>query len=389
MIKALGFFEKGTLAHENLVPTLPTKKKIPQKMACFVCCEESAIATGCGCRGDGARAHVACLARCALAARTAERWWRCATCTQQYTCEMRLGLAEHWHALVSGEREESRQRREAESNLASALIKAHRGGEAERILRRLHETEAMLLGAEHPTVLTTAHNLAASLTVQRSFVAAERIEREVLRAMRSVLGEDDLETMSSAHNLCVVLAHQGRYAEAEKAQRAVLAAQERVLGKVHETTMVSAGNLAYVLTMQGKHAEAETLGREVLSSKKRVLGPEHPDTLTCTHNLACVVSMLGRHKEACAMLRATLEAQLRVVGLEHPHTRACAAQLRDTLELIHRARACACGKLAVLSCARCLSARYCSRECQRKGWPTHRGACSTAQKLVRGPLSGQ
>ena len=345
-------------------------------MACFVCYEDGAIATGCGCRGEHARAHVACLARCARQARTAERWWRCATCTQQYTCEMRLGLAEHWHALVASEKETSRQRREAESNLASALIKAHRGREAERILRRLHETEARLLGAEHPTVLTTAHNLAASLTVQRRFVAAERIEREVLRAMREVLGEDDLETMSSAHNLCVVLAHQGRHAEAEAAQREVLAAQERALGKEHETTMVSAGNLAYLLTMQGKHAEAEALGLAVLASKRRVLGPEHPDTLTCTHNLACVVSMLGRHKEACTMLRATLEAQLRVIGLEHPHAQACASQLRESLELLAGGRACVCGKLATRSCARCVSARYCSRGCQLADWPTHRAACA-------------
>jgi hypothetical protein len=360
-----------------------------KKMACLVCYEDGAIATGCGCRGDGARAHVACLARCAREARVAERWWRCATCTQQYTCEMRLGLAEHWHALVAGEKEGSRLRREAESNLASALIKAHRGREAERMLRRLHETEARLLGAEHPTVLTTAHNLAAALTVQRRFVAAEKIEREVLRAMREVLGGDDLETMSSAHNLCVVLAHQGRYAEAESAQREVLAAQERVLGKEHETTMVSAGNLAYVLTMQGKHAEAETMGRDVLATKRRVLGPEHPDTLTCTHNLACVVSMLGRHKEACTMLRATLEAQLRVIGLEHPHTQACASQLRETLELLAGAGACVCGKLATRSCARCFCAKYCSRECQLGAWPAHRAACDELKRYARRGPSGE
>lgn len=76
------------------------------------------------------------------------------------------------------------------------------------------------------------------------------------------------------------------------------------------------------------------------------------------------------------MLRATLEAQLRVIGLEHPHTQACASQLRESLELLAGARACVCGKLATRSCARCVSARYCSRGCQLADWPTHRAACA-------------
>jgi hypothetical protein len=34
-----------------------------------------------------------------------------------------------------------------------------------------------------------------------------------------------------------------------------------------------------------------------------------------------------------------------------------------------------CGKPATLTCQKCLKVKYCSRDCQRLDWPTHKGVC--------------
>ena len=72
----------------------------------------------------------------------------------------------------------------------------------------------------------------------------ERVEREVLVASRRVLGDEHPETLTSAGNLALSLSEQGKHAEAERIHREVLGARRRVLGDEHPDTLTSANNLA-------------------------------------------------------------------------------------------------------------------------------------------------
>ena len=48
---------------------------------------------------------------------------------------------------------------------------------------------------------------------------------------------------------------------------------------------------------------------------------------------------------------------------------------------VARVEGCArCGKPAEKICSRCKGVRYCSQECQKKDWPSHRGGCSSKEK---------
>ena len=99
---------------------------------------------------------------------------------------------------------------------------------------------------------------------------------------KRVLGAEHPSTLTSASNLAMSLAAQGKYAEAERIEREVHEAEKRVLGAEHPHTLSSANNLASSLSNQGKHADAERIRREVLGARKRVLGAEHPNTLKHT-----------------------------------------------------------------------------------------------------------
>ena len=42
-----------------------------------------------------------------------------------------------------------------------------------------------------------------------------------------------------------------------------------------------------------------------------------------------------------------------------------------------------CAKPSSLRCSRCLGANYCSVDCQRKHWKTHKESCASAEKLKK------
>jgi hypothetical protein len=60
-----------------------------------------------------------------------------------------------------------------------------------------------VLGAEHPHTLTSANNLALSLSGQGKYADAERIQREVHGALKRVprRGAEHPHTLTSADNL--------------------------------------------------------------------------------------------------------------------------------------------------------------------------------------------
>ena len=119
--------------------------------ACIICLDASPppIQSGCACRGDGGLAHVDCLVQLA-ASQQAHRgnlvWWRCQTCEQDFTGAMQVGLAEAWRSRVSGQSAESRERLDAEGNLADALLHHGKYAQAERLLRDLHAVRMRVLG---------------------------------------------------------------------------------------------------------------------------------------------------------------------------------------------------------------------------------------------------
>jgi hypothetical protein len=136
--------------------------------ACIICLETSPppIQSGCACRGDSGLAHIACIVRAATsqqAQRGSGVWQQCQTCKQYYTGAMQTGLAEAWRSRVAGESAENTERLEAEYNLAMSLLCQGKNAEAEPMFRKLHEVMMRVHGAENPSTLLSAGNLASSL----------------------------------------------------------------------------------------------------------------------------------------------------------------------------------------------------------------------------------
>jgi nephrocystin-3 len=191
---------------------------------------------------------------------------------------------------------------------------------AEPLLRRTLEASERFLGAEHPSTLRSANNLARLLEGKGDYADAEPLHRRALEASERVLGAEHPNTLVSVNNLAALLYGKGDYAGAELLFRRALEAHERVLGAEHPNTLGCVSNLAGLLYGKGDYAGAEPLLRRALDGRERVLGPEHPDTLGSVGNLAALLDSKGDYAGAAPLYRRALESSERVLGAEHPDT---------------------------------------------------------------------
>jgi hypothetical protein len=139
---------------------------------CIVCLDSDPppIQSGCACRSDTGLAHVDCLVAKAVsqqAHRGKKVWWECQTCGQDFTGATRTGLGEALWSRVCDEAEESDERLCAASNLAECRRFDGQYADAERINREVLGVRRRVLGEEHRDTLTSANNLARSLSDQR------------------------------------------------------------------------------------------------------------------------------------------------------------------------------------------------------------------------------
>ena len=122
---------------------------------CIICLDNdpSPIQSGCACRGDAGLAHVECRAEAAAHrlknSKTPDGWWECATCGQDFTGAMQLGLAEAWWSRVQRLPEVDEQRLRAAANLARSLGEQSKLAEAEAMLRDLLPVQRRVFGPEH------------------------------------------------------------------------------------------------------------------------------------------------------------------------------------------------------------------------------------------------
>ncbi len=181
---------------------------------------------------------------------------------------------------------------------------------------------------------------------------------------KRVLGAEHPDTLTSASNLAVSLSRQGKYAEAARMLQATLLSCQRVLGLTHLATLQIARNLESVRA-RIRSANAPTkpaagtlqslpAGTRVLV-QRLVAKPEH------NGKRARVLSFDVRTGRYAVALEDGKELSLKAE---------CVAKTGCV------AAGCA-SEEATSVCGRCEAVRYCSRECQRADWKAHKGACTS------------
>ncbi|KAH9207879.1 hypothetical protein DL95DRAFT_481880 [Leptodontidium sp. 2 PMI_412] len=163
-----------------------------------------------------------------------------------------------------------------------------RFNEAEALNVQVMETSLRVLGAEHPSTLTSMGNLASTYRNQGRWKEAEDLEVQVIEMSSRVLGAEHPNTLTSMANLAATFWNQGRWKEAEDLEVQVMEASKRVLGAEHPDTLTN-------------------LFVQVTEIRKRVLGAEHPSTLTSMGNLASTYRNQGRWAEAEELQATELE----------------------------------------------------------------------------------
>lgn len=305
--------------------------------ACYICLDADAevVPLGCGCRGAAGGAHVLCMVEAAAHADVQTKgssWHTCSLCHQLYTGKMKMGLAEERVRRAQHLPETDAKSLAAHSDLADALSADGKHSEAEIVYRKVLALRQRLFGAEHPSTLSTAHQLAGCLRYQCKFEEAIKLHKNNLRSQRRVLGMEHRSTLGTKSDLATALQENGQLEEAEKMFRTTLKTMKRVLTKNDAFILTTLNNLAsLLLDWLGKHVEAEVMYREVLAIELQILGPEHPDTLMAKGNISVTLCRQGKYAEALPLARDSYRGYTKVYSSKHPSTLNAASHLGHTL----------------------------------------------------------
>ena len=206
------------------------------------------------------------------------------------------------------------------NNLAYAYMSVGRLADAIALYEQTVADSVRVLGPDHPDTLVSRNNLAFIYELVGRFDEAITLRRQTLDDCVRTFGEEHAETLASRSYLARAFRAAGRLDEAIPLYEEVLADRMRILGPDHPDTLTSRGSLAYTYRSAGRLADAMALYEEVLADRMRILGADHPDTLISRYNLAHACWEAGRLDEAITLFEEVLADQLRVLGPNHPYT---------------------------------------------------------------------
>ncbi|KAH8833238.1 hypothetical protein DL96DRAFT_1677429 [Flagelloscypha sp. PMI_526] len=205
-------------------------------------------------------------------------------------------------------------------NLAVTYSDLGRHSDALNLKERVVELRKRILGPEDPHTLTSMHILAVTYSDLGRHSDALNLKEQAVELSKRISGPEHPSTLTSMHNLAMTYSDLGRHSEALNLKEQVVELKKLISGPEHPETLTSMNVLAQTYSDLGRHSDALNLKEQVVELRKLILGPEHPSTLTSMHNLAQTYSDLGRHSEALNLKEQVVELRKRISGPEHPHT---------------------------------------------------------------------
>jgi serine/threonine protein kinase len=249
-------------------------------------------------------------------------------------------------ASVWDSRQQSRLRRQAQTDRARAQTEAVKSQQVAKFLKQMLEGVGPSKALGRDTTMLkeildkTAERVGKELTNQpeveielRDSLATtyqelglykqmEEMQRENLRLARQYIGADSLAAARALRNIAGAEWFLARYEPAGIAAREALALYRKLLGQEHRDVAESIDMLALVLRAQGKAVEAEAMFREALAMLRKLMGNKDPAVAMELANLAQALldqsGTPGKLAEAEALLREALSIRREAYGAEHP-----------------------------------------------------------------------
>ena len=289
--------------------------------------------------------------------KTAERIGRDLTNQPAVQIELRLTLADIYHALTLYQNMEDMAREnlrlaratfgEDSTAVADALCQVgdalmHRRvlDEAETLTRQSLALQTKLRGRKTAEAAAALYTLSAVLRFQWSagvpdaaarLAEAEAVTREALATRRKLFGNEHPDVAKSLDSLSAVLRNEDKPVEAEAVARESLALRNKMFPGDHPDLTRSLQFLGEILADQGKLDEAEKLLREGLEMGRRMQGE---GGLALAHaGLARVLERQGKLPEAEILFRKAVELGKKHMGDDHPDV---VTYLSRLAEILHR-----------------------------------------------------
>jgi CHAT domain-containing protein len=170
-------------------------------------------------------------------------------------------------------------------------------------LKRALAIKEKTLGAEHPAVAATLHNLALAYERQGKYADVERLFKRALAIREKALGARHRSVAETLTALAGAYGQQGKHADGEVLTKRALAIYENALDQDHPNVATTLYELAGMYWGQGKYADAEVLLKRALAIEEKALGQDHPDLAATLNFLAFISASSGNSENALAYSR--------------------------------------------------------------------------------------
>ena len=182
--------------------------------------------------------------------------------------------------------------------------------EAFEVLSMVAEERREVLGADHPSTLSSQRSTAVQASALGEKDTAAGILERVLVECRRVYGDQHIETAVTLNELASIRHDQARFDLAGPLYKEAIETARELGLRTYEPTYVN--NLATLYRDVGDPEQAARLFQQSAELRVEVYGKENPRTLRAEINLASALTHLGQFEEAGDLLakaRQTLEAQ--------------------------------------------------------------------------------